>query len=123
MGLTQEENGLMDNRKHSRVPSRMRCWCEGDNVTLYSRVGNVSEGGLFLRTSTPLREGVRATVRLGVGEEDGPELQTLAKVVWARQNGQPWPSGMGLQFDALDEASLEQLRRIISHERARWPGA
>lgn len=114
----------MENRKFGRVPSRMRCWCEGDNVTLYSRVGNLSEGGLFLRTSTPLQEGVRASVRLGVGEEDGgTEVQTMVKVVWTRHNNKQWPSGMGLQFESLDVASLERLRQIISHERARWPGA
>ncbi|MBN1205028.1 MAG: TIGR02266 family protein [Myxococcaceae bacterium] len=113
----------MENRRSARVSSRMRCWCEGDNVTLYSRVGNLSEGGIFLRTSTPLREGARATIRLGVGEEDGLGVQTLAKVVWTRKNGQQWPPGMGLQFESLDATSLERLRQIISQERARWPGA
>jgi uncharacterized protein (TIGR02266 family) len=115
-----EEVGSMENRKYERAPSRMRCWCEGDNVTLYSRVGNLSEGGLFLRTSTPLQEGMRASVRLGVGEEDGAsEVQTMVKVVWTRHNDKQWPSGMGLQFESLDAASLERLRQIISHERAR----
>jgi uncharacterized protein (TIGR02266 family) len=118
-----EEVGSMENRRSGRVPSRMRCWCEGDNVTLYSRVSNLSEGGLFLRTSTPLREGMRAKVRLGVGEEDGPEVQTLVKVVWTRQNDKHRPSGMGLQFESLDAGSLERLRQIISYEQARWPGA
>jgi uncharacterized protein (TIGR02266 family) len=97
----------------------MRCWCEGENVTLYSRVDNLSEGGLFLRTSTPLREGTRTTVRLGAGEEEGREIQTMAKVVWTRQNGKPWPPGMGLQFESLDATSLERLREIISYESGR----
>jgi uncharacterized protein (TIGR02266 family) len=123
MGYAVEDVGSMENRRYARVPSRMRCWCEGNNVTLYSRVGNLSEGGLFLRTSTPLQEGARATVRLGVGEEAGPELHTSVKVVWTRQNGQSWPPGMGLEFEALDAAGLDRLRQIISNERARWPGA
>jgi len=113
----------MENRKSGRVPSRMRCWFEGENVTLYSRVGNLSEGGLFLRTSTPLQEGTRATVRLGAGEEAGQPFQTLAKVVWTRQNDGQRPPGMGLQFEPLDATSLERLRQIISHERTRWPEA
>ncbi len=58
---------LAENRKHARVPSRLRCWCEGENVTVYARVGNLSEGGLFLRTSTPLATGAVATVRFGDG--------------------------------------------------------
>jgi len=123
MGAAVEEVGSMENRRSARVPSRMRCWCEGNNVTLYSRVGNLSEGGLFLRTSTPLQEGARATVRLGAGEDAGPELQTSVKVVWTRRSGHSWPPGMGLAFEELDAASLERLRQIISNERARWPGA
>ena len=123
MGAEVEELGSMENRKYTRVPSRMRCWCEGENVTLYSRVGNLSEGGLFLRTATPLPEGVQATVRLGVGEEDVPEVQTLVKVVWSRNNDNKWPSGMGLRFESLDAVSLERIRQIISYEQARWPGA
>ncbi len=123
VSVSVEEVGSMENRKFGRVPSRMRCWCEGDNVTLYSRVGNLSEGGLFVRTSTPLRQGVQATVRLGVGEEDDRQVQTLVKVVWTRHNDKQWPSGMGLKFESLDAASLERLRQIISYERARWPGA
>ncbi|WP_240486588.1 TIGR02266 family protein [Hyalangium minutum] len=122
-GAAVEDLASMDNRKSGRVTSRMRCWCEGDNVTLYSRVGNLSEGGLFLRTSTPMREGTRTAVRLGAGEESGQAFQTMAKVVWTRQNGKSWPPGMGLQFEPLDATSLERLRQIISHERARWPEA
>ncbi len=123
MALAVEEVGSMENRRHARVGARMRCWCEGDNVTLYSRVENLSEGGLFLRTSTPLKAGTRATVRLGPREESGPALQTEVKVVWARQTGHIWPPGMGLQFERLGAAELDQLRQIISHERTRWPGA
>ena len=123
MGLALEDLSSMENRKYGRVPSRMRCWCEGENVTLYSRIGTLSEGGLFLRTSTPLRAGTRTTVRLGAGEENGAEIQAMAKVVWTRHNGQTWPPGMGLQFESLDASSLERLRQIISHERTRWPEA
>ncbi|HVG63936.1 MAG TPA: TIGR02266 family protein [Hyalangium sp.] len=123
MMLALEDLSSMENRKYGRTPSRIRCWCEGENITLYSRVGNLSEGGLFLRTSTPLQAGTRTTVRLGAGEESGSEIHALAKVVWTRKNGQPWPPGMGLQFESLDASSLERLRQIISHESARVPGA
>lgn len=123
MTLALEDLSSMENRKYGRVPSRIRCWCEGENITLYSRVGNLSEGGLFLRTSTPLQAGTRTTVRLGAGEESGSELHALAKVVWTRKNGLPWPPGMGLQFEPLDASSLERLRQIISYESTRWAGA
>src|SRR5437773_1430179 len=69
-----------ENRKFARVPTRLRCWCEGENVTVYARIGNLSEGGLFLRTSTPLSEGSKATVRFG----QDSSIEATATVVWCR---------------------------------------
>lgn len=111
------------NRRHKRIPSRLRCWCEGDNVTFYARVGDLSEGGLFLRTSTPLARGSKTLVRLhGV---DRLELRAEATVVWARSEEAPGaharepagPPGMGLQFSELGPTALEQLRCILTQEQ------
>lgn len=102
-----------DLRKYPRVPARIRCWCEGENVTFYARVGNLSEGGLFLRTSTPLDTGTRTRVRLA---QDALEVETFAVVVWSRGDGDGGPPGMGLQFEALDEPARGTLREIIARE-------
>ncbi|MFL5321216.1 MAG: TIGR02266 family protein [Myxococcaceae bacterium] len=113
-----EGRSVQELRQHPRVDARIRCWCEGENVTFYARVGNLSEGGLFLRTSTPLDRGTRARVRLG---SDAVEVETFATVVWSRNDGDHGPPGMGLRFDApLDEPTLKLLRSIIQREsRAR----
>jgi uncharacterized protein (TIGR02266 family) len=104
-----------ENRKHVRVLSRLRCWCEADNITLYSRVGNLSEGGMFLRTSTPLEMGARMKLRLH--SPGSREVQTRATVVWNRDRWQgERPAGMGLKFEGMDSEALEELRRIISAE-------
>jgi uncharacterized protein (TIGR02266 family) len=101
-----------DHRKYSRIPSRLRCWCEGDNVTVYARIGNLSEGGLFLRTSTPLERGAVATVRL-----DGDEtIEAPARVVWSRVEGQEGPPGMGLEFQGPDTSRTEKIRRLMESE-------
>ncbi len=101
---------MSDNRKWRRVPSRLRCWCEGENITVYARIGNLSEGGLFLRTSTPLHEGSRALLRFG------NDIEANARVVWARLEGQGGPPGMGLVFEGMDDARLETIRRLILAE-------
>ncbi|XXF81362.1 TIGR02266 family protein [Myxococcaceae bacterium GXIMD 01537] len=106
---------MSDNRKHARTPSGLRCWCEGDNVTFYARVGNLSEGGLFLRTNTPLGTGSRAILRLTHNGE--AEVQAMATVVWARGSYDEGPAGMGLRFEPLDSVTLERLRRIITLEQ------
>lgn len=107
LGLTAE------NRKFRRVASRLRCWCEGENVTVYARIGNLSEGGMFLRTSTPLALGSKAVLRFGADDA----IEAIAVVVWARLEGDSGPPGMGLKFDLVDTNRLERIRRIIEAEQ------
>lgn len=103
---------MSQTRKHPRFRSLLRCWFEAEGVTLYARVGNLSEGGLFLHTATPLANGARARVRLGLAER--PPLRAEATVVWARDGGQ---AGMGLAFSPLDEGTLGQLRSLLADAR------
>lgn len=100
--------------------TRLRCWCEGENVTFYARVGNISEGGLFLRTSTPLARGARA--RLGIEIPGEPELRAEATVVWARVGPGDTQPGMGLRFDAVDEALKARLAKLVATESKRGLG-
>lgn len=104
---------MSENRRFVRVTSRLRCWCEGENVTVYARIGNLSEGGLFLRTSTPLAAGAVATIRIGTESV----FETHARVVWARGDGEDGPPGMGLEFQGVDERRREALRRLIASEQ------
>lgn len=105
---------MRENRKHPRITSRLRCWCEGDNITVLARIGDLSEGGLFLRTSTPLEAGSRTLLCFGTGERG--EIRARAVVVWARGEGERWPPGMGLRFEGLDTATREEIRRLIASE-------
>lgn len=108
---------MSENRRYSRVSSRLRCWCEGENITVYARIGNLSEGGLFLRTSTPLSQGSRALLRFGTDNA----VEAHARVVWARLEGQGGPPGMGLQFEDVDADRLETIRRLV-HSESHLPG-
>ncbi len=107
---------LKENRRHGRVHSRARCWCEGENVTFYARVGNLSEGGMFLRTSTPLAVGAQAKLRFEV--PGGLQIEAQAKVIWSRGEGEVGPPGMGLHFVSMGTGVLDGLRAAIARELA-----
>ncbi len=104
-----------DNRRHPRVHARGRCWCEGENVTFYARVGNLSEGGLFLRTSTPLPVGSATKLRFDSG---ALQIRPEARVIWSRGEGEVGPPGMGLQFGAVEPEGLSELQQLIGSELA-----
>jgi uncharacterized protein (TIGR02266 family) len=92
--------------------SRLRCWCEGDNVTVYAKIGNLSEGGIFLRTSTPLDRGARAVLKFS----GLPTMETSARIVWTRIEGQGGPPGMGLAFEKVDEGVVNAIRQLMQNE-------
>lgn len=102
-----------EHRKYHRVASLLRCWCEGENITVYARIGNLSEGGLFLRTSTPLARGAKALVRFG----EEVHIEAIARVVWSRAEGQGGPPGMGLRFEQIDDSGRAAIRLIVETER------
>lgn len=83
-------------------------------MTFYARVGNLSEGGLFLRTSTPLEAGAETVIRFETRDES--EVSARARVMWIRSDSNGYPAGMGLRFESIDEGGLAVIRRIIENE-------
>ena len=106
---------MKENRQSPRIEARLRCWCESDRITFFARIANLSEGGLFLRTSAPLAPGSRTRLRLQGRELE--EVSTAATVVWNREQPQNGPAGMGLRFDVEDPTLREAIRRIMAAEQ------
>ena len=89
-----EDRSLQEARQWPRFSLRRRVWCEGDHVTLYLQSLNISAGGLFLRTATPLPAGTRAVVTLRVDDVD---VVAEAEIVWIAGTGAT-VQGMGLKL-------------------------
>jgi len=79
-------------------------------------MGNLSEGGLFLRTATPLDTGTKTTVRFHAGLPE-EEVRAEATVVWSRPSASDQPGGMGLRFEAMNSNFLDAVRRIMHGEQ------
>ncbi len=77
------------------------CWCETEEVTLYVKILNVSEGGVFIRTATPLEVGRRAKVVFHCpgGNEEVVAVGEVIRSVGDR----PGPPGMGLRFVSFEK--------------------
>jgi len=96
-----------DRRRHPRTAWPQRCWCQAQETSIYAQIGNVSEGGLFVRTPSPLPEGVRATLHLPlVG--DGEERVVEAVVVWCADE-----RGMGLRFESPPPGFADDLCDLL----------
>lgn len=105
-----------ERRRHPRVPYGQRGWVEAGAITLYAAVGNLSEGGLFVRTHAPLGRGTRARVRLPVGGSG--EIEAVAEVVW-ESTGNGGPAGMGMAFVDLGDRERERLKSFLGSDGSR----
>ena len=110
-----------ERRRHPRMPSRQRCWCEGDDITIYAQIGDVSEGGLSLRTSAHLSPG--APVRVWLPAAAGA-LELMARVAWCTERPGPGrQAGLGLRFEGAAPDASQALRGLLSSLRRARPQA
>ncbi|MHB8420572.1 MAG: PilZ domain-containing protein [Myxococcales bacterium] len=109
-----------DRRQHSRILLNERCWCEAQDVSVFAPMGNVSEGGLFVRTQLPLPVGTEATLRFQLGD-GGPEHEVRAVVVWRSPALPGAPAGMGLRFTRAAPEAVSGIRILVSRIEGQEP--
>lgn len=76
--------------------------------------GNISTGGLFIKTERPLAEGEQFLLRLQLPNE-AEALKIKCDVVWARKPGESdnKPAGMGVKFGEMSENDRQILHKYL----------
>jgi uncharacterized protein (TIGR02266 family) len=105
-------------RRQTRVPIQLEVEyrTRGNFLVAYST--NLSKGGLFLQTDTPLPVGTTLKMRFCVPGVDDP-IETEAVVAWIRPAASPegHPSGMGVEFGTLDARYGQVIDRVVTSFR------
>ena len=76
---------------------------------------NVSNGGLFVKTETPLPLDSPVILKLKLpGEEDMIEIE--GRVIWINPKGRKnsFPKGMGIQFEKMSKESEKRIKQFVS---------
>src|SRR3954470_18208647 len=91
----------MGDRREPRLPISLEVAYRTAGAFLVSYSINLSKGGIFLETATPLEIGEHVSLRFDVPGV-GP-LDVSGQVAWVRTDSHDGlPDGMGIQFDQLD---------------------
>jgi uncharacterized protein (TIGR02266 family) len=100
------ERGEANRRRHARSRVFARCWIERETVTLFGRVVDVGEGGLFLRTAVVLPPGTDVNVHLHPPGGAAP-IRAHGTVAWVgvRAEGDSRTRGIGIAFDRIEEGA------------------
>jgi uncharacterized protein (TIGR02266 family) len=92
-----------EKRNFPRIPVALTAHCRIGNRFVRDAVADLSEGGLYLRTKEPAREGTPVRVAIALPFADGPKFCTLVGAV-ARidRDARGMARGLGVSFQEVD---------------------
>lgn len=104
----------MERRALRRLPLRVMVEYESLEDFLIDYTANVSVGGMFIRTETPLEEGTRFRLRFQVPGRSRP-IETYGEVRWklSPEDAGPMVPGMGVQFDELASTDRKAVLKMM----------
>ncbi|MCU0697800.1 MAG: PilZ domain-containing protein [Myxococcaceae bacterium] len=94
-------SSAMEKRGSPRIPVTLTAHCRIGNRYVKDAVADLSEGGLYLKTREPAREGTPVRVALALPFTDGPRYCTLVGAV-ARvdRDARGFLKGLGVSFSS-----------------------
>lgn len=103
-------------RRHVRSRVLARCWIERESITLFGRVVDLGEGGLFLRTAVVLPPGTDVRVHLRpAGVDESIRAQGTVAWVGFLNDGDVPMRGIGICFDRIEEGEQQLLDLLTAH--------
>lgn len=105
----------IEKRAMRRLPIRVLVEYEALSEFLEDYTANLSIGGMFIATETPLELGTRFRLRFAVPGRGKP-IETVGEVRWCvpPEQAGAMNAGMGVQFDPLKPAELRALKRLMN---------
>ena len=94
-----------EKRSHPRFAVALTAHCRIGNRFIRDAIADLSQGGLYLKTREPAREGTPVRVAIALPHETGPKFCTLVGCV-ARidRDARGRLVGLGVSFDATQTA-------------------
>ena len=97
----------MDRRRYPRLKIELDVDVTSEHNFYSTHTRDISEGGLFVDTDTPLPVGTKVQVQLNL---DGLAIEADARVAWQFRDAHGRVDGLGLRFQSLGEQALEAIR-------------
>ncbi len=106
------DHGTPSERRRSiRVPVEVALGVHSDSNFFSGLTRDISDGGLFVATHTPLPLGTPVSVKFALPA--CPEIEADGVVVWVSEPSAGHP-GMGVQFVHLSEENDALIRRFMA---------
>lgn len=104
---------LLHNRVHPRVELHVEVTLESGHNFYTGLSSNVSEGGLFVASDTPLPIGTRLLVRFAL-EGEAATIDAVCEVCWLRPRSADFPTGFGMRFLEISDEALARVATFVA---------
>ena len=104
---------LLHNRIHPRVEMQVEVTLESEHNFYTGLSSNISEGGLFVATTTPLPLGTRLVVRFAL-EDGAAPIDAVGEVCWLRPCSADFPCGFGMRFLEISDDALTRVANFVA---------
>jgi uncharacterized protein (TIGR02266 family) len=100
----------VEKRVFRRLPVALTAHCRIGNRYVRDAIADLSEGGLYLRTREPAREGTPVRVAVALPHQEGPRFCTLVgSVARLDRDERGILKGLGVSFSGEETAPLDRL--------------
>lgn len=100
---------MQERRTSPRIPVTLTAHCRIGNRFIRDAVADLSEGGLYLRTKEPAREGTPVRVALALPSGETPHFCTLVgNVARVDRDGRGMLKGLGVSFSGAEMAVVDR---------------
>jgi len=99
-------------RKEARAQKSLSLSFKDRQSFIKAYTGNISRGGLFIRTERPLKEGEKFLLKMQLPDLSEP-MKLNCEVAWTREQSETEkrPSGMGVKFCEMSKQDSQILNR------------
>ena len=113
-GNMVERTCEFSSRKEARVQKTLALMFKDRQSFIKAYTGNISKGGLFIRTERPLKEGEQFLLKLQLPGHPDP-IKANCEVSWAREQSdiEKRPPGMGVKFCKMATRDYQILNQYV----------
>ncbi len=110
-------------RKDDRVPKKFKVAYSSPKALKESYLSNISLGGVYIKTNSPLDPGTRFTLKIFLPDEK-KELEVECEVAWAQTEekvprDKKLPPGMGIKFLNVSSEGKKRINTILHQADAK----
>ena len=113
-----DTGGAAERRRAPRVLVDLEVDYGAEDNYLFAYIADISETGIFIRTTTPEASGTHLNLRFEPGwDVDGDPFELEGEVIWVNHYRPGAPDnlhpGMGIRFIGLDEDTKQRLYDLV----------